>query len=143
MGMWANLKEFLENYKSTLIKACLAFLFIFLVLQYNTYGKRSIAHYLLLEIRNGGISEICIAPSERISHDKKGTYAMAGKYKIYIDAEWADIVPRDNLYLAMPMRNNVVEKIYEIDDNNARLILDNGKSQGCRSFFSLKKSIVQ
>ena len=141
--MWQNIVELLSDYKALIIKSAFAIFFLFLFVHYNTYGKRSSAHYLHLQIRNGQIAEICIAPTDKIFTDRKGVFAVAGKEKVYIPAEWANLTPNENLNLAITFDKNVVDKIYEIDDINAELILNDGRKEGCRGFITIRNKIVR
>ncbi len=147
--MWANLKEFLAEYKMTALKLSIALTFVFLLVQYNTYGTRSTAHYIHLQIKNGIIREICITPSKNIVADlaEGTTYAVVKDQQIKIPDDWADIVKRDNLYIVMIMGNDHGNRtVYEVDDINARMLLqvdsNEEKPEGCRSFHHISRKVV-
>ena len=127
--MWAILKEFLSHYKSVLFKTFVILTFVFLAAQYNTLGTRSNAHSLNLQIQNGLIKSLCIAHSSHIYIDKYGTFAVVKKQKIYIPDEWANIRPREDLYLAIAGSKDV----FEIDTLNAKHFMGEEK-EGCRYY---------
>ncbi len=141
--MWQNLREFASHYKTTIMKSALALFLVFMVVQYNTFGKRSSAHYLHLQIKNGFISNLCVAATEKIASDRKGVFAYVDERKIYIPPEWATITRRENLYIAIVMDSGRYHRqIYEIDGRNARLLLESDKLEGCRSFVKINRKLV-
>ena len=146
--MWENLKGFLENYKMTALKLAIALAVVFLAVQYNSYGQRSTAHYIFLQIKNGIIRDICVTPSKNILTDiELGTYAVVKDQQIKIDDKWGSIVPRDNLYIVLIMdKHRYNRSVYEVDDINARILLEikdkNEEAEGCRSFHHISRKAV-
>lgn len=140
--MWAQFKEFLGNYKSVIMKASILLFFLFLIAQYQQFGKRSAAHMLQKQIQTGFINEVCIVHSSNIYSDKRGTFAVHEKAKIYIPDKWISTIANDNLYLAIIMDEKPLDRdVYEVDSINAKLILRD-EVEGCRSFGRNKPQFV-
>ncbi len=149
--MWENLKGFLADYKMTAIKLLFALLIVFIIVQYNSYGERAAAHYIFLQIKNGIIREICIAPSKNIVSDFEeginNTYIIVKDRQIPVEAKWGTVIPRDNLYMIIIMdKDRDGRRVYETDDINARLLLatkdKDEEAEGCRSFYHISRKAV-
>lgn len=141
--MWEILVDFARNYKSTAIKLVLALFFVFLIVQYNSYGKRANAHTLNLQIKNGMIDRLCIASSESISFDKNGVFAMVGERRIDIPDKWASTTKKESLKIAIVMDGGRYNRrVYELDSSNARRLLQSEQDEGCRSFSKQQRKII-
>ena len=141
--MWEILADFGKHYKSTVIKLTVALFFVFLLVQYNSYGKRANAHTLNLQIKSGMIDRLCITSSKNITFDKNGVYAQVKEQKVYIPDQWGNITKRDNLNIAIVMNEGRYNRrVYEVDDRNANLLLQKSGIEGCRSFSAQKKKAI-
>ena len=141
--MWDILKDAAKNYRSTVIKLSIALFFIFMIVQYNTYGKRSSAHALFIQINSGMIGELCVAPSRNIKTDRNGVYALVDEEKIYIPDAWGNLTQRDNLFIAIIMgEGRMNRKVYEVDYRNAKSLILEDDRQGCKDYSNMKRKTV-
>ncbi len=141
--MWEITKDFGKHYKSTAIKLTCALLLVFLAVQYKSLGQRSNAHALNLQIRNGMVDRLCITSSKKIFVDQNGVYGLVGERKIYIPDEWGNTTKRDNLNLAIVINNGRYDhRVFEVDDSNARMLLQKQGIEGCQSFSKQRRKVI-